>query len=117
MLAAAGVVMASLSWRIARLKGPALELSDRGLLDRRLSPQVIPWAAIRWKVVFNGRSYSLQFDIAEPHRSGTAVYWDQRVMGWLNRLFRFPELTVVTLGTGKSAEVLGRELAKFSPPA
>ncbi|WP_373505654.1 hypothetical protein [Aestuariivirga sp.] len=115
LLAVAGVIMARLSWRVARLADAALELSDAGLLDRRLSPDLIPWEAIAWKVVFNGRSYSLQFDLTEPQRSGLAVYWDQKLVGRFNRLFGFPEFTAVTLGTGLTAHHLGECFSQFRP--
>ena len=39
VLVAAGVVMTGLCWRIAWIRGPAIEMSAEGLLDRRLAPQ------------------------------------------------------------------------------
>lgn len=117
LLSVAGVVMTGVSWRVWRLgHGPAIEFNAKGLVDRRISGQVIPWPAVSWAVIFNGRSYSLQFDVARPERAALEVYWEQRLMGRFNRLFNYPELTMVTLGTGKSAHTLGRLLEGFKPP-
>ncbi|MFN4141959.1 hypothetical protein, partial [Aestuariivirga sp.] len=113
LLAAAGLVLAGLAWRIAWLRGPALELTEEGLRDRRLSPDVIPWDAISWRVMFNGRSYSLQFDVAEAQRKILRIYWPHRAMALFNRLMRHPEFTVVTLGTGLTAEAIGARMNSF----
>ncbi len=114
VLTAAGVVMAGLCWRIARLRGAAIEMTAEGLLDRRLSERRLPWAAIRWKVMFNGRSYAVQFDLSEPVRSEAAICWPQRALGLFSRMLRHPEFTLSTLGTGISAHELGKRLERFS---
>ena len=106
LLAGVGVMMTALSWRIARLKGAAIEMSEAGFLDRRIAEAVTPWNAIAWKIVFNSRSYSLQFDAAAPHGAALRRHWDLRLMGRFNRFFKYPEFTVVTLGAGfKGGEV------------
>ena len=38
-------------------------------------------------------------------------------MGRFNRLFNYPELTVLTLGTGKTAHQLGDLMARYHPEA
>ena len=115
VLVAAGIVMAGLCWRSGRITGAAIELGPEGLLDRRLSDQRLPWQAIRWKVIFNGRSYAVQFDLAEPTRSDARIHWPQRALGLLSRSLRQPEFTVSTLGTGLSAHALAKRLERFSP--
>lgn len=117
VLAAAGAVMAGLCWRVSRIRGAALELTAEGLLDRRLSLKRLPWEAVRWKVIFNGRSYSLQMDLAEPARSECRIFWPQRALGWFSRTLRQPEFTVVTLGTGLSAHQLARHFEAYKPAA
>ncbi len=117
LLAVVGVVMTGVSWRVWRLgQGPAIEMRDGGLVDRRIADATIPWAAISWAVIFNGRSYSLQFDVAPPERAALDVHWEQRLMGRFNRLFNYPELTMVTLGTAKSAHALGSLMESFKSP-
>lgn len=115
VLVLAGVVMCGLCWRVARLKGAAIEMTAAGLMDRRLARNVIPWEAISWKVIFNGRSYSLQLDIAEPARSAAGIYWYQRALGLFSRMLRHPAYNVATLGTGLGAEELGRRMDAFRP--
>ncbi len=115
VLAAAGVVMTGLSWRSAWLKGPAIEMTAEGFRDRRLSDQLIPWAALSWKLVFNGRGHAVQIDVAEPWRGNLGGFWAQRALGRFNRLFRHPEFTVLTLGTGRSAHAIAALLARFKP--
>lgn len=115
VLVAAGIVMCAQCWRVARLKSAAIEMTVSGLLDRRLARQTIPWEAISWKVMFNGRSYSLQLDIAEPARTHAGVFWHQRAMGLFSRLLRHPAFTVATLGTGLSAQEIGDRMERFRP--
>lgn len=116
-LVAAGIVMGGLCWRIGRLRGPAIELSDEGLLDRRLSPRRIDWQTIDWRITFNGRAYAVQFDVSPAIRAGLGIYWPQRVLGMFSRLLGRPGLTLVTLGTGLSAHQLGGLIEPFKPPA
>lgn len=115
VLLAAGAPMAALSWRIARLAGAAIAMTDSGLRDRRIADILIPWKAITWTTVFNGRTYSLQFDAAEPHAAALRRHWDQRLMGRYNRLFGFPEFTVVTLGTGEGVARLAELMNAYRP--
>lgn len=116
LLAAAGVVMTGLALRVALLKGDALKFTEDGFHDRRLSPDLIPWEALRWKVIFNGRGHSLQFDLEDGFRKGFRAYWHQRAMARFNRLFKQPEFTVVTLGTGLDARDIGKRLEAFKAP-
>lgn len=115
VLSLAGIIMAGHCWRIASLSGNAIEMTDAGLLDRRLSSHVIPWHAISWKVVFNGRSYALQMDVAEPERSAAHMNWPARALGLFSRMLRQPEFTVAALGTGLSAHDIGNRMAAFKP--
>lgn len=115
VLVLAGLVMSGLCWRVARLKGAAIEMTEAGLRDRRLARNVIPWEAISWKVIFNGRSYSLQLDIAEPHRKNAGIFWYQRALGLFSRMLRHPEFNVATLGTGLGAEEIGKRMEAFRP--
>ena len=113
VLSLAGVVMAGHCWRIARLSGNAIEMTEAGFLDRRLSERPIPWEAISWEVLFNGRSYSLQMNIAEPARKMAGIAWPARALGLFSRLLRHPEFTVATLGTGLSADEIGQRMSAF----
>jgi hypothetical protein len=117
LLAAAGIIMTAQSLRIARLKGAAIVMNDQGLLDRRISAAVIPWEAIAWKVVFNGRSYAVQFSVAESERARLGVYWEQRALGRFNRLFGYPEFAMPVLGTGHRAGALAERMQRFKPAA
>lgn len=117
LLAAAGVVMAGLCWRIARISGPAIEMGSAGLTDRRLSAVTVPWESLTWKILFNGRSHSLYFAVADPVRRRLKPYWPQRAMGLFNRMLHHPEFTVVTLGTGLSAREIAARMEAFKPPA
>ena len=116
LLAAAGVVLAAIALRIALLKGTAIAMTGEGLIDRRIGDRLIPWAAITWKIIFNGRAYSLQFDVAPSVRKALDVYWEQRLMGRFNRVFKYPELTMAALGTGMAAPDLGALMARFKSP-
>ena len=116
VLCLAGVMMVGHCWRIANLVGNALEMTDAGLLDRRLSAKLIPWDAIAWKVIFNGRSYSLQMNIAEPARSSAGIAWPARALGLLSKLLRQPEFAIAALGTGLSAHDIGARITPFKPP-
>ncbi|PZF76776.1 hypothetical protein DK847_09895 [Aestuariivirga litoralis] len=116
VLSLAGVVMAGHCWRIASLAGNAIEMTEAGLLDRRLSARPIAWEAIDWKVIFNGRSYSLQMNIAEPARSTAGIFWPARALGLFSRVLRQPEFNVPALGTGLSADDIGKRMAGFKPP-
>jgi hypothetical protein len=115
VLCLAGMVMVGHCWRIANLVGNAIELTDAGLLDRRLSANPIPWDTISWKVIFNGRSYSLQMNIAEPARSAAVIAWPARALGLLSRVLRQPEFAIASLGTGLSAHDIGARFAPFKP--
>ena len=117
VLALAGIIMAGHCWRIAGLTGSAIEMTETGLLDRRLAAHPIPWQAISWKVIFNGRSYALQMDVAEPARSAAAITWSAKALGLFSRLLRQPEFNVTTLGTGLSAHDLGERMAAFCTSA
>lgn len=117
VLAAAGVVMAGLCWEVARIRGAAVEMTAEGLLDRRLADMRIPWEAISWNVMFNGRSYSVQMNIAEPVRRQAGIRWHQRALGLFSRMLRHPEFTVTTLGTGLSAHDIGSRMESFKPAA
>lgn len=115
VLCLAGMVIVGHCWRIAKLVGNAIELTDAGLLDRRLSANPIPWDTISWKVIFNGRSYSLQMNIAEPARSAAGIAWPARALGLLSRVLRQPEFAIASLGTGLSAHDIGARFAPFKP--
>jgi hypothetical protein len=117
VLAAAGVVMTALSWRSAWLKGTAIEMTAEGFRDRRLSAELIPWEAVSWKLVFNGRSHAVQIDIAAPWRERLSIFWAQRALGRFNRLLRHPEFTVLTLATGRSAHDIAALITPFKPAA
>ena len=117
LITALFVWLAAFAWPIAILRDPAIEMRPEGLLDRRFSQGVIPWEAISWRVVFNGRSYSLKFDVAEPARLALALSPMQRLAAALNRAWRHPEFTLHTLGTGLSAHQLGEKLKTFKAPA
>ncbi|WP_290542037.1 hypothetical protein [Aestuariivirga sp.] len=116
VLAVVGAVMAGHCWRSARLAGNAIEMTGAGLMDRRLSAHPIPWEAVSWKVIFNGRSYALQMDIAEPARSAAAIAWPARALGVFSRMLRQPEFNVAALGTAMTAEEIGKRMAGFKPP-
>lgn len=109
--------LATFGLPIAILTQPAIEMRPDGLLDRRFSQTLIPWEAISWKVVFNGRSYSLKFDVAEPTRQALALSPMQRLSAALSRAWRHPEFTLHTLGTGLSAHQLGEKLKNFKAPS
>jgi hypothetical protein len=115
VLVAAGVLMTGLCWRVARIRGAAIEMTAEGLLDRRLAERLIPWEALSWKVIFNGRSYSLQLTVANTLRHKVGILWYQRALGLFSRLFRHPEFTVTTLGTGLSAHELASHMERFKP--
>ena len=116
VLVLAGIVMAGQCLRSATLTGSAIEMTDAGLMDRRLSRQPIPWDAISWKVIFNGRSYAVQMDVTEPTRSMVQIAWPARALGLFSRSLRHPEFTIATLGTGLSAHDIGQRLTPFRPP-
>jgi hypothetical protein len=82
-----------------------------------LARRTIPWEAVSWTVIFNGRSYSLQLNIAEPHRSEAGIFWYQRALDLFSRMLRHAEFNVATLGTGLSAEDIGQRMADFRPQA
>ena len=65
--------------------------------------------------MFNGHSYSLCLDLSEPFRRTFRPFWHQRAMGLFNRLFRYPEFTVTTLGTGLNARQIGELITPFKP--
>lgn len=115
VLTLAGLIMAAHCWRISRLSGNAIEMTEAGLLDRRLSEHPIPWGALSWKVIFNGRSYALQMDVAEPARSAARITWSARALGLFSRLLRQPEFTIAALGTGFSAHDIGERMSAFKP--
>jgi len=117
VLTLAGIIMVGHCWRIASLAGNAIELTDAGLLDRRLSAHPIPWDAITWKVIFNGRSYAVQMDVSEPTRSAAHITWPARALGLFSRILRQPEFNVAALGTGLSAHDIGQRIAAFKAPA
>lgn len=116
VLTVAGIIMSGHCWRIASLSGNAIEMTDDGLTDRRLSTHSIPWDSISWKVIFNGRAYAVQIDIAEPVRSTARIGWPARALGLITRLLRQPEFTVAALGTGLSAHDIAERMATFRPP-
>lgn len=115
LLSVVGVVMTGISSRSAGLRGPAVEMRREGFRDYRISDTVISWDKIGWDVVFNGRAYSLQVEVDPALRKTMKVYWAQAAMGRFNRLFNYPELTVLTLGTGLTAHQLGELMSRFRP--
>ncbi len=116
-LTASGIIMGGLCWRISRIRGPAVELTSEGLLDHRLSPSRIAWQAIQWKIVFNGRTHNVQFDVTPSARRDLGIYWPQRVLSLFSRLLGRPAFTVVALGTGHSTHQLAALMEGFKPPA
>lgn len=116
VLVVAGLLMAAHCWRIASLSGNAIEMTEAGLHDRRLSRRPIPWEAIDWKVIFNGRSYAVQMNVDAPARGAAGIAWHARTLGLFSRLLRQPELNVSALGTGLSAHDIGARMTPFKPP-
>ena len=112
---AAGVVMALIAGRAACLKGAAIEMTAEGFRDRRLSDRLVPWPAMDWKVVFNGSAYSLHFDLAAEARRHYRVGLANHAVCLFNRAFRYPEFTVLTLGTAKSAHQIAKLMDRFRP--
>lgn len=113
VLCLAGIVMTGQSWRIARLHGPAIRMTASGLTDRRVAEQEVPWEALHWKIVFNGRSYAVQFGVAEPHRATFRPHWEQRLQAGFHRLFGYPDFVMPLLGTAHSVAALAEHLRKF----
>lgn len=109
--------LSAFAWPIAWLREAAIEMRPEGLLDRRIAPALIPWEAISWKILFNGRSYSVKFNVAEPAYRGIALSPPNRLAAAFSRLWRHPEFTIHTLGTGLSAHQLGEKLKYFKEPA
>lgn len=115
VLVAAGLVAGSQCWRAATISGHAIEMTEAGLLDRRLSARIIPWEAIGWKLLFNGRSYAVYISVSEPGRSEAGIAWHARAAGLFNKLLRHPEFSVASLGTGLSAHEIAQRMAAFKP--
>lgn len=109
--------LSAFAWPIARLREPAIEMRPEGLIDRRLTASIIPWESISWKILFNGRSYSLRFEVTEPVRQSLKLSPAQKLVSAFHRLWRQPGFTLHTLGTGLSAHQLGEKLKNFKPPA
>lgn len=107
--------LAWFSWPSAWLRGAVIEMGAEGLRDRRLSETVIPWETIRWKILFNGRSYSLKFDVAEPTLGMLRPSLPRRSLALLNRLVGYPAFTMATLGTGLSSHQLAARMERFKP--
>lgn len=116
LMTALFIGLAAFAWPIAWLRGPAIEMREDGIIDRRLSPETIPWEAISWKILFNGRSYSLRFEVAEPVRQSLVLSPLHRLVAGFNRLLRQPGFTLHALGTGQSAHQLGEKLKRFKAP-
>jgi hypothetical protein len=115
-LGVAGAMMVAVCWRSARLKGPAIEMSEAGFRDFRLSPLVLLWGDLEWKVVFNGLAWSLQFDLQPEKRAVYRIGGPYRLLAAINRAFRYPEFPVLTLGTGRTAHHLAKLMEKFRTP-
>jgi hypothetical protein len=109
--------LAAFAWPMAWLREPAIELRPEGLLDRRLARSVIPWEAVSWKILFNGRAYSVKFDVTGPARQSLNLPPLHRLTAIFSRLWRQPEFTLHTLGTGFNAHQLGEKLKQFKAPA
>jgi hypothetical protein len=115
VLALTGAAMSNVTWQIANLEGPAIELTEAGFRDFRLSKIQIAWNDLQWKLVFNGWSWSLQFDLGGPGRQLYRVSWGYRLLARFNRMFSYPEFTVLTLGTGRTAQQLAEAIGQFKP--
>lgn len=110
-----GVVMGAVSLAILRLDGPAIVMNAAGFRDLRLSDQTVPWKAMRWGMFSSGRGgRSLQFDVGDGMDYRTT--WPHRILGAINRTFRHPPHTVMTLGTGKSVQELAEMISVFRKP-
>ncbi len=104
--------MSEVSWRVARLKGAAIEMTDQGFRDRRLSETLIPGATSTggsFSTASPGAFSSIWHQAARCHR----VSWGNRMMGKLNRTFKYPEFTILTLGTGKTAHEIADLMKAF----
>jgi hypothetical protein len=112
VLAPVGLSMAGLSWITARARGPVVEMTPLGFRDIRISADLIPWQGFRWDLCAAGRGrVSLQVGSAQPCR----LRWPTRLQAPLNRLTGNPPWTVLTLGTGASAEDIAAQLRRFCP--
>lgn len=121
LFGAAGLACVALGvlvlWYLAdlwRLPQPLIAVSREGLLDRRLSPGILPWEALRWqRVIGTGRgvgdSVLIGTDRAltpRPPQRALAL-----LFGWRGHL-PWPVLTVATDST---AEALAEALLRFRP--
>lgn len=117
-LASAGLLMAAVCWAAMRPGGPAVEMTSEGFRDRRIADQLIPWSGIRWGIVATPRgSNSLQFDVDPVTAKQLRPRWGMKWMGKLNRLFGYPEFTVMPLGTGKSIDHLAGLMSEYRQPS
>lgn len=118
ILAFAGLVMAAVCWAAAWPGGPAIEMSPAGFRDRRIADRLIPWASMRWGIVATGRGVaSLQFDVDPGLARQLQVRPGSRWTGRLNRLFGYPQFTVMPLGTGKPVQELADLMSGYAQPS
>lgn len=98
-------------WRLPR---PVITVSREGLLDHRLSPELLPWEALRWqRVVGTGRGVGDSVLIAAEHPLTPRP--PQRA---LSRLFAWRghlPWPVLTVATDTKAEALAAALLTFLP--
>lgn len=109
-----GVLVLSYLADMLRLPQPLIAVSHEGLLDRRLSPEILPWESLRWhRVIGTGRGVgdSVLIDTDRP----LAPRAPQRVLARLFFWRGYLPWPVLTVATDCSAEALATALLRFLP--
>jgi hypothetical protein len=112
-----GANLGMAAWYTLRFKHEMVVFDTSGFCDRRISPNLIPWADLEWRTAIGGKSVSLMFDVKPAIRQELVLTFPARQLAVLNRLTGYPQFTVMSLGTGKSAMELASLMSQFKPHA
>lgn len=102
--------------RRARSRDPVVRIDAQGILDRRISDQVIPWDDIKSVGALEAEQVTfVGIDLKSDARVFASLHPIHRVMRLPNRLLRFPALSIAMHALdGSSADVVAA-IHRFRP--
>lgn len=97
-------------------RGVILSVSPKGIHDKRIGPQVMPWSAMEQVYAFRARSqFYLAVVLTEPERYIAPPTRVDRFAMWTNQTIGLPKVSLSLLGLDGSARQVVQAVRRVLP--
>ena len=84
-------------------RGPVVNIGAEGIIDRRVSSDMIPWSDIDDVYLFRSRSQRyIAVVVADPSRHASPLHWADKLSLWMNKRIGMPQFSISLMGLNAS---------------